>query len=278
MNVLTSPLVSVIIPCYKQAVFLPDAINSLLKQTYNNWEAIIVNDGSPDNTDEMAKSFLEKDKRLHYICQENQGVSAARNNGIKLSNGKYILPLDADDMIAPSYILKAVEYLETHPNYAVFTCRTSFFGEKEGIWQVSWCDYKTELIYNGIVNSSMYKRSDWERVGGYNQNLRHGHDDWEFQIRNLYHNDNVYQTEEILFYYRVIKKRMNLTKVMSQNSTKVESDIFKLHIDKYIEYYGNPLTIYREHRDLKGWVSHRLPTILKKLMAYYQRLYNKLKG
>ena len=94
--------VSVIIPCYKQAVFLPDALESLLKQTYRNWEAIVVNDGSPDNTEEVVRQYMQQDNRISYLPQQNQGVSAARNNGIKQAKGEFILPLDADDWIKPT--------------------------------------------------------------------------------------------------------------------------------------------------------------------------------
>lgn len=276
-NMNSTPIVSVIIPCYKQSEFLPDAINSLLRQKYTNWEAIIINDGSPDNTDEVAKQLLAKDNRIHYIIQDNQGVSAARNNGINHSTGKYILPLDADDQIESTYIAKAVDFLEKHPDYAVFTCKTRFVGDKDGIWDVSWTDYKTELIYNGVMNSSVYRRKDWERVGGYNTTLRNGHDDWEFIIRLLYNNDKVFQTQEILFFYRVITKRDNLTKLMSRNCSNVESELYKLHIDKYIEYYGNPLVVLREHSSLKNWANHRLPKMLKRLMIWRQRMHDKLK-
>ncbi len=80
--------VSVIIPCYKQADFLPDALESLLKQTYRNWEAIVVNDGSPDNTEEVVRQYMQQDNRISYLPQQNQGVSAARNNGIKQAKGE----------------------------------------------------------------------------------------------------------------------------------------------------------------------------------------------
>ena len=92
------PKVSVIVPCYNQGEYLADALESVLYQTFTDWECIIVNDGSSDNTEEVANKFCELDKRFKYISQTNQGVSAARNNGIKASSGTYILPLDGDDV------------------------------------------------------------------------------------------------------------------------------------------------------------------------------------
>ena len=95
-----SPLVSVIIPAYKNAEFLSDAINSVLKQTCSHFELIIVNDASPDNTDEVVKTFY--DPRIKYILHEkNKGLSAARNTGIRNSTGDYIALLDGDDYFHP---------------------------------------------------------------------------------------------------------------------------------------------------------------------------------
>ena len=109
---MNNPLVSVIVPCYKQAHFLPETLNAVLNQTYDNWECIIVDDGSPDNTIEVANSFILRDKRFKLVSQENQGLAMARNNGIAASRGYFILPLDSDDMIDSTYLEKAVDYFK----------------------------------------------------------------------------------------------------------------------------------------------------------------------
>lgn len=95
----SSILISVIVPCYNQAQYLNDALQSVLDQTYTNWECIIVNDGSPDNTEEIAKKWIEKDNRFHYLYKKNGGLSSARNSGIEIAKGKYIQFLDSDDCI-----------------------------------------------------------------------------------------------------------------------------------------------------------------------------------
>ena len=97
-------LISIIVPCYNQAHFLNEVLQSVLDQSYSNWECIIVNDGSPDNTEEIALVWCTKDKRFRYVKKENGGLSSARNAGITISQGEYILPLDADDKIYPSYL------------------------------------------------------------------------------------------------------------------------------------------------------------------------------
>ena len=91
--------VSIIVPCFKQAMYLPETLDSVLLQTYSNWECIIVNDGSPDNTDEVVERYVNQDTRFKYVKQQNRGLSTARNIGIERSRGEYILPLDADFVI-----------------------------------------------------------------------------------------------------------------------------------------------------------------------------------
>ena len=92
-------LVSIIVPCYNQAQYLPEALQSVLDQTYSDWECIIVNDGSPDDTDIVAKEWLIKDIRFKYIYKENGGLSSARNAGIEIAIGDFIQFLDADDIL-----------------------------------------------------------------------------------------------------------------------------------------------------------------------------------
>ena len=85
-------LVSVIIPCYNQGCYLSEALDSVMRQTYPNWECIIINDGSKDQTDAVAKEYCQKDSRIRYISQENSGVIAARNRAVSESSGEFILP------------------------------------------------------------------------------------------------------------------------------------------------------------------------------------------
>lgn len=92
----SKPIVSIIVPCYNQGHLLCDALDSVLMQTYIDWECIIVNDGSTDNTESVALAYCEKDARFMYFYQDNQGVIASRNNAIRKSNGRYILPLDGE--------------------------------------------------------------------------------------------------------------------------------------------------------------------------------------
>ena len=131
-----SAKVSVIVPVYTQGVFLSEALDSVLKQTYSNWECVIVNDGSTDNSEEVAKSYVNMDDRFKYLYQENSGVASARNKGIRYSDGYYILPLDSDNMLCPTYLEKAVSYFLLHPETTLVYGKAEFFGDRSGIWNL----------------------------------------------------------------------------------------------------------------------------------------------
>lgn len=110
-----NPLVTVIVPCYNQSKYLPFTLESILNQSYQNWECIIIDDGSPDNTEDIAKIWCNKDKRFNYILQKNLGVSAARNKGISIANGDYVQFLDADDQLEVEKFEHQVHFLEQNP-------------------------------------------------------------------------------------------------------------------------------------------------------------------
>lgn len=97
-------LVSIIVPIYNVQSFLNECINSLLKQTYSNIEVLLINDGSTDKSEEICREYCKKDSRLSYFYQSNSGVSSARNKGINYSKGNYILFVDADDYVEPSFV------------------------------------------------------------------------------------------------------------------------------------------------------------------------------
>ena len=108
-------LFSIIMPAYNAECFLAKSIDSVLQQTYSNWELILINDGSRDNTDRIAQEYAKRESRLRYFVQENHGVSATRNRGIELAAGEYVLFLDADDEIDSRTLETVNNVLEQDP-------------------------------------------------------------------------------------------------------------------------------------------------------------------
>lgn len=198
-----SSLVSVIIPCYNQGQYLSDALQSVLDQTYSNWECIIVNDGSPDNTETVAQECVTKDSRFKYIYKENGGLSSARNAGIEIAEGEFILPLDADDRLGQDYLKLALQAFQEDASLKVVYCKAEKFGEQSGIWNLPTFSILEIARYNSIFCSAVFKKSEWQRVGGYDSNMIYGLEDWEFWIAILKQGGNVKCIDYIGFYYRI---------------------------------------------------------------------------
>lgn len=196
------PRISIIVPCYNGEKYLRETLDCLLAQTIEDWECIIVDDGSSDGSLEIMKEYAARDARYKYIEQANRGPAVARNTAIAASCGKYILPLDADDVIAPSYAEKAIDYLETHPNTKLVYCEAEFFGSKKGLWDLPEYDYDGLLLNNCIFCSAVYRRSDYNETKGYNPNMKTKVEDWDFWLSLLSKEDDVYRIPEVLFFYR----------------------------------------------------------------------------
>jgi teichuronic acid biosynthesis glycosyltransferase TuaG len=110
-----TPLISVIMPAYNSERYIAAALDSILAQTYTNWETIVVDDGSRDGTAEIVKSYVVKDARIKYVFQENQRMAAARNKALSIAQGKYIAFLDNDDLFVPEKLVTQVAFMESHP-------------------------------------------------------------------------------------------------------------------------------------------------------------------
>jgi glycosyltransferase involved in cell wall biosynthesis len=231
-------LVSVIVPCYDQAQYLSEALQSVVDQTYSNWECIIVNDGSPDNTVEVAKKWLEKDSRFKYIYKENGGLSSARNAGIEIAEGEFILPLDADDRIGTNYLSLAVDEFKKDSELKVVYCKAEKFGDEVGEWKLPCYSIKNLAINNMIFCSAIFKRADWERTGGYDVNMIYGLEDWEFWIALLKGGGGVKQLSEVCFYYRMKSGSMIQRLTKDQFNYSYEYLSIK-HADFFVEQYGS---------------------------------------
>ena len=232
-----NPLISVVVPCYNQAQYLEECLQSVLDQTYQNWECIIVNDGSPDHTEEVAKKWLEKDPRFRYIDKENGGLSSARNAGIKIAKGEWILPLDADDRIGNLYLELAS--LEFNKDYSIIYSEAEFFEGKKGRWNL--CEFSVNEMakQNCIFCSAFFRKSSWEKVRGYDINLIYGLEDWEFWISIIRKvSTNVYKIPEICFYYRV--KNVSMIKNLNTDKRKFALDYISIkHVDFFVSEMGN---------------------------------------
>ncbi len=243
-------LVSIIVPCYKQAHFLDTSLQSVLNQTYQNWECIIVNDGSPDDTEKVATKWCEKDDRFKYIFKENGGLSSARNCGIKIANGIYILPLDSDDLLHENYLTKLVPVLDSNQEIGIVSSYTSIFRNDisniiDELKPIG--DQVNDLLFqNQLVATSLYRKSLWTAVDGYDESMKKGFEDWEFWIAVTKLGTSYRIIPEFLFYYRKAAKSMLVNTIKNHFEDNKEYIILK-HADLYKSNFKRLIQVLTFH-------------------------------
>lgn len=264
------PLVSIIVPCYNHGKYLAEALDSVIAQTYSNWECIIVDDGSTDDSANVANKYVTADERIHYLYQQNAGPSAARNNGVRNSHGKYILFLDGDNKLENYYAEYGVKYMENHPECTLFHGRAKTFGGTEIIKKWHYTSYRDLLRFNSIDCCAMIRRSDFDRVGGFDEDMR-GYEDWEFFIRLLYKKDVVHQDERILFYYRVGANPNSVNAGALAKQDAMTLYIYKKNIEIYNEYFGHPFKLLQRIETLEAWENRFFVRIGTKIQQLYSK-------
>lgn len=240
------PIISIIIPCYNSAKYIKETLDCLLKQTIVEWECVIVNDGSTDDSLSILREYEKQDARFKVINKENGGPASARNTAIAHSLGKYILPLDSDDIIAPSFAEKAIKYLEDHSDIKLVYSLCQFFGDRSGLFYTEEYKYENILWNNCIVCTAVFRRSDFDKTLGYNANMNAVYEDWDFWLSLLEEGDNVYRIPEVLFYYRVhgVSRSAKSNEIYKQ----AQRTIVKNHPDKYLPFMEDIITYYNESR------------------------------
>ncbi len=251
-----TPLVSIIVPCYKQAEYLPETLESVLRQTYKTWECIIVDDGSPDNTQIIAESWCRKDNRFHYVHKDNGGLSSARNYGIQHSAGEFILPLDADDLIEETYLAKAISQFTKDPSVKLVYCKAQKFGLTNELWNLPDYNYQDFLYENCFFCTCMYRRRDYDQTTGYNINMRYGYEDWDFLLSLLKPSDKVVRLNEVLFFYRI--KSISMLNTLPKYMDETLRQIAKNHPELYQDKYNDVLLLEKHNR----YLEHKLQDTL----------------
>jgi glycosyltransferase involved in cell wall biosynthesis len=234
------PKVSIIVPCCNQAQYLNESLASVSSQTHSNWECIIINDGSIDNTEEIARGWETKDPRFIYLSKENEGVSIARNLGIEKATSEFILPLDADDKFEASFIEKALKVFLNDSEVGIVSCWGMFF-TKEKKLQVYKSNAKStsDLLFTNGVNMgfSLFRKDSWEKAGKYDNNASNGYEDWEFLLRVSALGWKVHIIEEVLFFYRQhqVSRRKEMNKIDNENKKYIYMNNKSIYMDHYEE-------------------------------------------
>lgn len=247
------PTVSVIIPCYDQERYLKEAIDSIFAQAFQDFEIIVVNDGSPGEPKAITDEYW--DPRLRLIEQENQGLSAARNAGIAAARGKYILPLDADDKLDPTFLEKAVEIQkERGGKVAVYSNFIAFWDSGEESEQ-ELADYNFRILLERDLMpcTILYPKAAWKKIGGYKPVMKHGYEDWEFAISLGEQGCYGIRIREFLFYYRQHAGTSMRDTMQADGKAKAKDAkalIKEIHEITYMSYESQyPLNLQKEVKE-----------------------------
>ncbi|MFT5251348.1 MAG: glycosyltransferase involved in cell wall biosynthesis [Flavobacteriales bacterium] len=232
-----NPLVSIIIPTYNRAHLISDTLNSVLAQTYTNWECIVVDDGSTDTTADVLASFFKKDARFQYHQRPTnrlKGAGTCRNIGFEMSKGSYIQYLDSDDLISENKLQEQIAILNSKSYYSIATCGWGRFltldGERLMIENLeSYQSFESmELFLTALIHSKGYfpihsyliNKKLIEKSGGWNEYLSLN-DDTEFLMRLFVNTEKIYFSSAALVYYRYA----NSTNLSSHNEEQKVIDM-----------------------------------------------------
>ena len=224
-------LVSVIIPCYNDGLYLAQSVGSILAQTYSNTEILIVNDGSTDAITLQLLSAFNHPK-VTVLHKPNGHLASARNYGIAHAKGAIIATLDADDWYGKTFIAKALQMLNTNEKIGVVTCYLKSFGTRKYKWKPLGGNINSFLYRLECCASALFKKECWTTVGGYDEQMKLGYEDWEYWLRITAAGWQVAVVKEYLLNYRTSNSSMSVSQ-SEPNRAKIIKYIMDKHKDLY---------------------------------------------
>lgn len=178
------PFVTIITPFYDTGPVFEETARSVLQQSFQQWEWVIVDDGSTDpDALEMLARTADSDPRIRVVRQENRGLPGARNTGFRHARADFVVQLDSDDLIEPTALDKWLWFLLSHPEYAIAKGYTVGFGAQEYLWRRGFHEAQTFLVENIVTVTGMIRRRVHEEVGGYDESIRGGFEDWDYWLK-----------------------------------------------------------------------------------------------
>lgn len=242
---------AVILPCYSLGEYLEEAVRSVMRQTIDHLQIIIVDDVSPDEYTKKILRSLETHVKVIYR-DKNGGASAARNTGIAAASAEYILCLDADDTISDTYLEEAYNQFLAEPEASIISCQVEMKGGRNGLWKPhDRVTIPEALLTSPIPNASCYRREIWDKVGGYDEKMR-GYEDWEYWIHSLKLGAKIRVIPRPHYFY--LNRPDSKVKTSNKNAAKIVEYIVTKHQDLYKENM-----IYVVANTHKMYVEQRIP-------------------
>jgi glycosyltransferase involved in cell wall biosynthesis len=275
--------VTAVIPCYNHGHLVDRAVNSLLAQDVSDLAIVIVDDGSDAQDTREILDHYPREKAT-VLQKENGHLSSARNYGIERAESEYILLCDADDYFAPTFLKLATEILDSDSSAGVVTCLTQNFGlRKDRPTVKTGGELKDFLTANPCHASCLLRKQCWEEVGGFDETMKEGYEDWNFWIAVTKRGWRVRSIPEHLFHYSVAKdsmvvdsdkKRPELMRRLVQNHI----DVYRDQVDLVV--YQKEIEIQRLHQKLdklRGSIAYRLGRCVTDPLGVLSGVLNRLR-
>lgn len=231
-----APVVTVVLPCYNAHRHLGQTLESLRAQSFRDFEVIVVDDGSTDPTTLDFLKSLGDDIRV--VHQENRGLPGARNTGFRVAQGEFVLPLDCDDWLEPDALERLHDALQSHPTTTFAFAHIQMEGEGRGVLAKNY-NFFEQLFLNQLPYCLLMRKSAWREVGGYDETMRRGYEDWEFNIRLGASGYKGIAVPRPLFHYRIAQSGMLLA-----TSNRLHGELWREIRSKHRSLY-RPLTLFR---------------------------------
>jgi glycosyltransferase involved in cell wall biosynthesis len=239
-----TPRVSVIVTCYDLGRYLDEAVASVLAQTFQDFEVLVVDDGSTDAATVALLADYRR-PRTRVLRTPNAGLPAAKNAGIRHTSGEYLCALDADDRLEPAFLARSVAALDADPELAFASHWLRCFGDETGEWRPSRCDLPALLDVNTVNGAALVRRSAVLAVGGFDESLRDGCEDWDLWIGLLERGYRGTILPEVLYAYR--RRPGSMSRAMLAGGGHPE--LYRRLVEKHAETFRRHLPALLRRRD-----------------------------
>jgi glycosyltransferase involved in cell wall biosynthesis len=229
------PRISVLMPCFNHGAFIAEAVDSVLAQTFQDFEIIVVDDGStePPTLDALSRVGGPRTTVLTIV---NRGLPAARNHAALHASGEFFCAVDADDKLAPTWFEKAVRVLDDRPDIMFVSHWLETFGDERWTWTPDRCDLASLLARNAVNGAALVRRAVFESMGGYDETMRDGCEDWDFWLRLVERGCHGIIIPEVLFYYR--RRSDSMSRLM------LDEQVYRRPLEVLVAKHAGA---YREH-------------------------------
>jgi GT2 family glycosyltransferase len=255
---MSAPRVSIVVPVFDSGAYLDDALASVARQTFRDYEVILVDDGSTDARTIARCDAAAREPGVRLVRTPNRGPALARNTGIEAAAAPYVLPLDSDDTLAPAFLARTVAVLDAEPSVDVVHTWVALTGRHHGVWETGPFAIPDMLSRCTIHVASLYRRRVWELAGGYDPRFVESCEDWDFWLSALEQGATGRGIPEVLAYYRRTDGSREIGSRAPGTSTRLMRSLVEKHRALYAAHVDEAFPAIYERLAAAGVTLERI--------------------